>query len=180
MSAASSAEISEPHVLMICAVFVHPLALLLGNMFRNTLQTWSDPLSAMLCSARKSANNVSAGIVSFSNALLNLLKRLPLCSSNCPRAFPLKYVALILHVSTHPRTHGGISRSHKPYIDPIWNNASRECLFMVFYLTLRFCYGVTQSSVLGHLVFTMYTRPLGITCMLMTHSCIYHWILTMR
>ena len=36
--------------------------------------------------------------------------------------------------------------------DPIWNNALRECLFMVFYLTFSFCY----------LVFTMYIRPLGI------------------
>ena len=47
--------------------------------------------------------------------------------------------------------------------------------------------GVLQGSILVPLVFTMYTRPLAIiasdiglniTCMMMTHSCIYHWILT--
>ena len=47
--------------------------------------------------------------------------------------------------------------------------------------------GVIHGSVIGPLVFTMYTVPLeslrsdiglNITCILMTHNCLYHCILT--
>ena len=67
--------------------------------------------------------------------------------------------------------------------------APRECLFMVFYLTIRFCYLVYHGVLflvlwfsqcilvlLGSLSIDM---ELHSTCMLMTHSCIYHWMLTM-
>jgi len=64
---------------------------------------------------------------------------------------------------------------------------------MVFYMTFIFLLsGVPHDSVFGRLVITMYIRrlsailgslhsdmALNITCMLIAHMCIYHWILTM-
>jgi len=65
----------------------------------------------------------------------------------------------------------------------------RECLFTVFYLVFHFSYmfyhrvqflvhGFSQYILvlLGSLSSDV---GLNISCMLMTHSCIYHWILTM-
>ena len=64
-------------------------------------------------------------------------------------------------------------------LDPIWNNALRECLFMVFYLTFSFCYLVYHMVQLLVLWFPQCIPVLleslrsdvglNITCMLMTH-----------
>ena len=75
--------------------------------------------------------------------------------------------------------------------DLIWSKTSRECLFIVFYLMFSFvliwcttwvqflvvfllsqCIPVLLGSLLSDI-------GLNITCILMTHSCIYHCILTM-
>ena len=73
--------------------------------------------------------------------------------------------------------------------DPTWNNAPRKSLFMVFYLTFSFCYLVYNRLQLLVLCFLQCITVLleslrsdmglNITCMVMTHSCIYHWFLTM-
>ena len=67
--------------------------------------------------------------------------------------------------------------------DLIWNNAHRECAFMLFYLTLGFCYLVYQRVqllvlwVLRCIVVLLGSLRsdvgLNITCILVTHSRIY-------
>jgi len=82
----------------------------------------------------------------------------------------------------------GLCRKVLESFNPIWNNASRECLFMVFYLTFSFYYLVYHrvqflvlwfSQCIPVLLKSFRSYGLNITNMLMTHSCIYHWILTM-
>ena len=56
---------------------------------------------------------------------------------------------------------------------PILNNVPGECLLMVFCLMFFHCYLASQSVLLGS---TRSDMTLNVTCMLMTHTCIYIYI----
>ena len=73
-------------------------------------------------------------------------------------------------------------------LDPIWNNGPRESIHGILSDIQFLLSDIPHGSVLGPLIFTMYTRPLGIIVQrygVKYHfytddtSCIYHWILTM-
>ena len=64
---------------------------------------------------------------------------------------------------------------------PVSNNTHRECPFTGFYLMFSHFYLVYRrlQFFVFYNVYTSSDMALKITCMSVTHMCIYHWILSM-